>query len=116
MIEKLSPAVIILTPPEKLVLEVRAAGRYRFIDWRRNGESFLSGGTFQPEIPEDFPNFFEIYVREPTTTDDLGIYEVDLAEFQGQQAPLEEVEFIVISSGKGTILAPTSHSSFHSNN
>ena len=102
-IEKLTPTIIILRPPGKLEMEVRTTGQYNFIDWRRNGESFTTNETFQPEIPQEFPNFFEIYVREPTTTDDLGVYEVKLVPFQGQQAPLHVVEFAVILPGRGTI-------------
>ena len=88
-------------------------GRYNFITWNRNGASFSSGGAFKPQIPEEFPHFFEIYVREPTNTNDLGVYEVDLVPSQGQQAP-EEAEFAVISPGRETILTPISHSSVHS--
>ena len=88
------------------MLEVRSTGRYNFIHWSRNGASFASGGAFQPQIPEEFPHFYEIYVHEPTTTDDLGVYKVDLAPSPGQQTP-DNVEFAVISPGRGTILYPT---------
>ena len=27
-------------------------------------------------VPDEFPNFFEIFVRDNTTDDDLGIYRV----------------------------------------
>ena len=80
------------------MLEVRATGRYNFINWNRNGASFALGGAFRPQIPEEFPHFYEIYLQEPTTTDDLGLYEVDLEPSQGQQAP-NEVEFSVIAPG-----------------
>ena len=112
-LESVSPTAIVLRPPEKLVLEVRATGRYNFINWNRNGISFASGGAFQPQIPEEFPHFYEIYVHEPTTTDDLGVYEVDLVPSQGQPAP-NEVDIAVIPPGRGTILTPISHSSVHS--
>ena len=115
----MSPTAIVIRPPEKLVLEVRATGRYNFINWKRNGASFTSGGTFQPQIPEEFPHFYEIYVHEPTTTDDVGLYEVDLVPSQGQQAP-DEVEFAVATPGRGTILShfsvytfPCSGSQYH---
>ena len=88
-------------------------GRYNFIEWSRNGASFVSGGAFRPQIPEEFPHFYEIYVHEPTNTSDLGLYEVDLVPSQGQQAT-NEVEFSVISPGRGTILIPISRSSVHS--
>ena len=95
------------------MLEVRATGRYKFIDWSRNGASFASGGAFQPQIPQEFPHFYEIYVHEPTNTDDLGLYEVNLVPSLGQQAT-NEVDIAVISPGRGTILTPISHYSVHS--
>ena len=101
-----------LRPPEKLVLEVRATGRYNFIEWFRNGASFSAGGAFRPQIPKEFPHFFEIYVRESTTTDDLGLYEVYLVPSLGQQSP-DEVEFSVATPGRGAILISTD-SSVHS--
>ena len=95
------------------MLEVRATGRYNFIDWKRKGASFASGGAFQPQIPEEFPHFYEIYVHELTTTDDLGLYEVELVPSLGQQAT-NEVDFAVITPGRGTIFTPITHSSVHS--
>ena len=112
-LESVSPTAIVLRPPEKLVLEVRATGRYNFINWKRNGASFASGGAFQPQIPEEFPHFYEIYVHEPTNTDDLGLYEVELVPSLGQQAT-NEVDFAVITPGRGTIFTPITHSSVHS--
>ena len=88
------------------MLEVRATGRYNFINWKRNGVSFASGGAFQPQILKEFPHFFEIYVHEPTNTDDLGLYEVELVPSQGQQ-PINEVDIAVISPGRGAILIST---------
>ena len=95
----MSPTAIVLRPPEKLVLEVRATGRYNFIEWSRNGASFATAGAFQPQIPEEFPHFYEIYVHEPTTTDDLGLYEVYLVPSLGQQSP-DEVDIAVTSPGR----------------
>ena len=96
------------------MLEVRSTGRYNFIEWNRNGASFASGGAFQPQIPEEFPHFYEIYVHEPTNTDDLGVYAVNLVPSPGLQAPDDDVDIAVIAPGRGTILIPISHSSVHS--
>ena len=101
-----------LRPPEKLVLEIRATGQYNFINWKRNGASFTSGGAFQAQIPEEFPHFFEIYVHEPINTDDLGLYEVELVPSPGQQAP-DEVDIAVIAPGRENILIPIYYSIFH---
>ena len=75
MLERVSPQFIVLDPPEKLVIETRASGGYGQFDWSRNGEPF---GT-SPFIVtlQEFPNFFEIFVREPTNTNDLGLYEAE---------------------------------------
>ncbi len=70
-IERVSPEVIILRPPEKLVIEVRVSGDYEVILWRKG-----SVGTFIPGqmLPQEFPNYFEAFVRDNTTADDEGIY------------------------------------------
>ena len=99
MLERVSPRVIILDPPEKLVIETRASGGYQRFDWFRNGSLYSLSGPFHVVIPREFPNFYENFVREPTTTDDLGVYEADLQLASGQiQAPF--VEFVVTRYGK----------------
>ena len=98
MLERVSPRVIVLDPPEKLVLEARASGGYRQLDWQRNGSPFsLTQGQFIVMLQE-FPNFFEIFVRDRTTTNDLGVYEVDLVINTGSQVP--EVQFAVTPYSK----------------
>ena len=88
MLERVSPRVIVLDPPEKLVLETRASGGYRQFDWQRNRNEFTTrqGQPFTVTIQE-FPNFFEIFVCEPTTANDMGVYEVDLTLNTGSQVP-----------------------------
>ena len=78
MLERVSPGVVVLDPPEKLVIETRASGGYGQFDWQRNGVGF---GT-SPFIVtlQEFPNFFEIFVREPTNTNDLGLYEAEAGQ------------------------------------
>ena len=98
-LERISPRVIVLDPPEKLVIETRASGGYRQFDWTRNGNPF----TLTPGQPftitlQEFSNFFEIFVREPTTANDLGVYEVELILNTGPQVP--EVDFIVTQYSK----------------
>ena len=99
MLERISSQVIVLDPPEKLVIETRASGGYRQFDWTRNGEAFttMPGQPFTVTLQE-FPNFFEIFVREPTTVNDLGVYEVDLIPNSGPQSP--EVDFTVTPYSK----------------
>ena len=99
MLERISSQVIVLDPPEKLVIETRASGGYRQFDWTRNGEAFttMPGQPFTVTLQE-FPDFFEIFVREPTTVNDLGVYEVDLIPNSGPQSP--EVDFTVTPYSK----------------
>ena len=104
MLERVSPRVIVLNPPEKLVIETRASGGYRQFDWVRNGNAF----TLAPGQPftitlQEFSNFFEIFVREPTTANDLGVYEVDLIPNAGQ-VQIPEVDFIVTQYSKYTVV------------
>ena len=99
MLERISSQVIVLDPPEKLVIETRASGGYRQFDWTRNGEAFttMPGQPFTVTLQE-FPNFFEIFVREPTTVNDLGVYEVELLLNTGPQVP--ELDFTVTPYSK----------------
>ena len=39
-LERVSPRVIVLDPPEKLVIETRASGGYQQFDWTKNGDVF----------------------------------------------------------------------------
>ena len=106
MLERISPQVIVLDPPEKLVLETRASGGYRQFDYVRNGNEFRTIENTQSSSPfivtiQEFSNFFEIYVREPTNGSDLGVYEVELIMNTGAQAP--EVQFTVTPYSKYSI-------------
>ena len=99
MLEMVSPRVIVLDPPEKLVIETRASGGYRQFDWRKNANAFTTapGQPFTVTLQE-FPNFFEIFVREPTSTNDLGVYWVEVVLNTGPQAP--QADFTVTPYSK----------------
>ena len=99
--EALSPSTIILSPPEKLVLEVRTTGQYNFIVWTRNGIIAIPDSTaaFPVSNTENFAHFSEIYVNDMTTMDDLGVYEVQLPGAPGISAA-DQIGFIVIAPGK----------------
>ena len=99
MLERISSQVIVLDPPEKLVIETRASGGYQQLDWMKNGNPFTTaqGQPFTVTLQE-FPNFFEIFVREPTTTNDLGVYEVELLLNTGLSTP--EVDLTVTPYSK----------------
>ena len=94
MLERISPRVIVLSPPEKLIIETRASGGYGQFDWQRNGNAF---GTSQFIVTlQEFPNFFEIFVHEPTNASDLGVYEVDVAlEVDFTVTPYSEYMYVI---------------------
>ena len=48
---------------------------------------------------QEFSNFFEIFVRDSTTTNDLGVYEVEVVLGAGQ-TQVAEVQFAVTPYGK----------------
>ena len=96
-LEAVSPSTVILSPPEKLVLEVRTFGRYNFIQWIRNGNvAGLSG--FPAMTGVNYAHFTEIYVNDSTSMTDLGVYEVEMNTFPGQVRP-DVVTFILIAPG-----------------
>ena len=92
MLERISPQFIVLEPSEKLVLETRASGGYRQFDWTRNGNDFMVAAGAFPISLQEFPNFFEIFVRDNTTANDLGVYEADIV---GGEPQAPEVDFTV---------------------
>jgi hypothetical protein len=81
--------VIILSPPEKLVLEISTTGRYHNILWFRNGRNRRGAS---------YAHFDEVYFVEHTTAEDFGIYQIDLDLAPSQQARAG-VQFYVVSSG-----------------
>ena len=101
----ISPDIIILRPPEKLVLEISNTGRYLFAQWARNGEQAgIPSSGFQPVL-ESFVHFGEVYYAENTTMEeDLGIYEVTVDPVPNSGQTRVEVFFGVISLGKRTHL------------
>jgi len=96
-LERISPQVIVLNPPEKLVIETRASGGYQHYDWTRN--DVPAGARSFPATVAEFSNFFEIFVREPTTMDDLGVYAADFQIAPGQ-TQIPDVQFVVTRYGK----------------
>ena len=100
-IERVSPEIIILRPPEKLVIEVRVSGDYEVLFWRRRTISTFIPGQM---LPQEFPNYLETFVRDNTTADDEGFYIV-LPQFKSGTTqthtltPSGGVDFGVIAPG-----------------
>ena len=70
-IERVSPEVIILRPPEKLVIEVRVSGDYELLLWNKSYHGQAIPGLMEPQ---ELPNFYETFVRDNTTDEDFGAY------------------------------------------
>ena len=104
-IERVSPEVIILRPPEKLVIEVRVSGEYEVLFWRKTTiRTFIPGQM----LPQEFPNYFETFVRDNTTAEDEGFYIVQPQLKPGKTqthtiTPTGGVDFGVIAPGTAMI-------------
>ena len=104
-LERVSPEVILLTPPNKLVIEVKASGRYREITWSKDGIPFgndSSAGMFVVDRPSELPNFAEIFVRGETTLTDAGTYTVALTAFDTGTQTIDpaSLQFTVVATGE----------------
>jgi len=90
---------VFLTPPEKLVFEVRASGGYNIISWNK-------GANFIPEIiANELVNFHEIFFREPTTASDYGTYEVIYSgQIGGQGAMILVVPTSTLNKASSVVL------------
>ena len=103
----MSPVDIILEPPDKLVIEVESSGGYYRHAWYKNDEEQFPNGDsqFREDNPERFSEFFQVFVQDPTTTSDHGIYRVDLID--DEDAVLETQEFIVTPPGEFNYIVPS---------
>ena len=100
-----SPVDILLEPPEKLVIEVESSGGYFRHAWYKNDEEAFPNGDneFTQDNPERFSEFFQVFVQDPTTTSDHGIYRVDLIDdTTPTPVVLATQEFIVTPPGEFT--------------
>ena len=92
-LESITPDVIFLHPPEKLVIEVRCRGRYSGISWDR------PSGSIDRSL---LSNHDEIYARGRTTEADYGLYQVVLLPspptFQ-DIVPASILDFVVTAPG-----------------
>ncbi len=103
--ERVSPDVIILRPPEKLVIEVRVSGEYEVLFWHKGAINNFIPGSMRPQ---EFPNYFETFVRDNTTPADEGLYIVQPQLKSGTTqthtiTPTDGVDFGVIAPGTAMI-------------
>ncbi len=100
-IERVSPEIIILRPPEKLIIEVRVSGEYEVLFWFKGTTSSFIPGLM---IPQELPNYFETFVRDNTTAGDEGFYIIQPQLKPGTSqthviTPTGGVDFGVIAPG-----------------
>ena len=106
-IERVSPEVVILRPPKKLVIEVRVSGDYEVLFWHKETINGFIPGQMRPQ---EFPNYFETFVRGNTTADDEEFYIVQPQFKPGTNQmgyvvePTGGVDFGVIAPGMPLIL------------
>ncbi len=95
-LSSITPQLIIIEPPERLVIEVQSSGAYDVINWRRNGASYTFNDPDFPITSDRFFYFYEAYVRQPTSMDDLGLYEVNVFHAGGQNTALAPDQFFTV--------------------
>ncbi len=100
-LDSITPQLIIIEPPERLVIEVQSSGAYDVINWGRNGFFYRFNDPNFPISSDRFFYFYEAYVREPTSMDDLGVYEVNVVNAFGQNTTLaSDLFFTVVRYGE----------------
>ncbi len=103
--------VILLRPPEKLVIEVRVSGEYEVMLWCKETINYFIPGQMRPQ---EFPNYSETFVRDNTTAEDEGFYVVQpqrkASTIQTHiVTPTGGVDFGVIAPGIALILYEPTH-------
>ncbi len=110
-LSSVTPQLIIIEPPERLVIEVQSSGAYDVILWRRNGAAYTFNDPDFPISSDRFFYFYEAYVREPTSMDDLGLYEVLVFAVADQDTTLSpDQSFTVVRYGEFCTSVFTSNS------
>ncbi len=64
--------------------------------WLRNGAPYTFDSPDFPISSDRFFYFYEAYVREPTSMDDLGVYEVFVINAGGQSTTLAPNQFFTV--------------------
>lgn len=109
--QHISSEFIVLRPPEKLVIETRASGQYERIMWERNGVVYGEPG-FAVNMPQEFPEFYEMFVKDPSSSDDFGVYSVTLMPVNGSQQKCTQTNITVIPYSRWRNLCTHIHPCF----
>lgn len=96
-VQRVSPRINFIHPPERLALEVTAVGSFSLPYIVRNGASSI-GIDFDID-PTTLLHFGDIYSANPTTTADLGHYIFDYDSVSGRLFNAE-IDFFVLEQGK----------------
>ncbi len=106
-LRRITQELVIVDPPEKLVLEVDSARAYLRLNWERNGVHFSPAPSAAfPITSEKFFYFFDVYVTEPTAEIDLGLYVVELNQAGSQDTTgAPDQSFTVVPYGKPLTVA-----------
>ena len=89
--QAITSALVGLRPPDQLVLEVRATGRYSAIRWTRG-----SSGSIPTNV--SYIHFGEVLYKEITSSEDFGEYRASLIPHEGQNN-VEAITFRVTEAG-----------------
>ena len=89
-----SPYNVVNAPTEKLMIEVASTGGYFRHAWFKNDEEIYPNGdsTFMQDTPQEFSEFFQVYVKDPITPSDYGVYRVELIDNSNQT--IQSVHFV----------------------
>ena len=93
MLASVSPSIIILRPPEKLVIEIESNGGYNYTLWSKQGKPSRASA-------ESYVHFGEIYYVANTTLNDLGRYRVAISPSVSTQIVPPDVFIDVILQGR----------------
>ena len=84
------------------MIEVRVSGDYEVMSWNKSYHGQFIPGLMEPQ---ELPNFYEIFVRDNTTDEDLGIYTVT-TQLKSEKTdlytliPSGVVDFAVVPPGR----------------
>ena len=79
------------------MIELRVSGDYEALSWNKGNVFGNIPGLMEPQ---EVPNFYEIFTRDSTTAEDMGLYIVT-PQFMASytQVPSTRIDFKVIPPG-----------------
>ena len=104
-IKAVSPSTMIFYPPDPLVIEIEATGRYSDVTWLK--DNYAPGGIYG--FPNSFSHFKNIYYVPRSYRANQGRYVAVLSYYKvpPRLSDLPKVEFSVIAHGKIFVMTHT---------